>query len=250
MLKFSIIPFIAIAIIMYVLFFAIASMGLDQLTHVELSQSQSVVQNGVEHTQSSEIVADIKDSAIYQFLMSYAITSWIVSFLVYVVGGFFVLYLSLFFAIFIIGFMTPGIIKELHSLHYRDVELKGFGSVTESVFLTLKWAVVMVGLFFLFIPLYFIPVVNVIALNYPLYYFFHKMINYDVASTICTKEEFGAIKQTKANELRLKSLFLYLISMIPYAVLFVTVYFVIYMGHSYFRYVKTLREQGSLAIEV
>jgi hypothetical protein len=73
------------------------------------------------------------------------------------------------------------------------------------------------------------------------------MIHYDVGSTLCTKEEFEAIKQTKTNELRLKSLFLYLISMIPYAVLFVTVYFVIYIGHSYFRYVQQLRSTKSLA---
>ena len=244
LLKYSIVPFLVISALMYVLFFSVASMGLDQLTHVEVNQTQTVIQNGVEHTHSNSVVADIQDSSIYQFLMSYAITSWVVSFFVYVVGGFFVFYLSLFFSIFIIGFLNPFIIKELHILHYRDIELKGFGNVFESVFLTLKWAFVMILLFFLLVPLYFIPFVNIIAVNFPLYYFFHKMLNHDVASSICTKEEFGAILTTKANELRLKSLFLYLISMIPYAVLFATVYFVIYMGHSYFRYVEVLRQRG------
>jgi hypothetical protein len=229
---------------MYVLFFSLASMGLDQLTHVELSQTQTTIENGVPHTQNETIVADIQNSSVYQFLMHYAVTSWIVSFLVYVVGGFFILYVSLFVAIVVMGFLTPVIIKELHRLHYGDVELKGFGSVLESVFLVVKWAFVMLLLFFLLVPLYFVPLVNIVAVNFPLYYFFHKMINYDVASAICTKEEFGAIMATKANELRLKSLFLYLISMIPYAVLFVTVYFVIYMGHSYFRYVRQLRSHN------
>ncbi|NPA66254.1 MAG: EI24 domain-containing protein [Epsilonproteobacteria bacterium] len=246
LLKYSIIPFLVISALMYVLFFSIASMGLDQLTHVEVNQTQTVIQNGVEHTQSNSIVADIQDSSIYQFLMSYAITSWVISFFVYVVGGFFVFYLSLFFSIFIIGFLTPYIIKELHLLHYSDIELKGFGNVFESVLLTLKWAFVMILLFFLLVPLYFIPIVNIIAVNFPLYYFFHKMLNYDVASSICTKEEFKAILATKTNELRLKSLFLYLISMIPYAVLFATVYFVVYMGHSYFRYVEVLRQRGGM----
>ncbi len=241
LLKYSVIPFLVISALMYVLFFSVASMGLDQLTHVEVNQTQTVIQNGVEHTQSNDIVADIQGSSIYQFLMKYAITSWIVSFFVYIVGGFFVFYLSLFFSIFIIGFLTPYIVKELHILHYGHVELKGFGNVFESVFLTLKWAFIMILLFFLLVPLYFIPIINIIAVNFPLYYFFHKMINHDVASSICTKEEFSKISSLKANELRLKSLFLYLISMIPYAVLFATVYFVIYMGHSYFGYVQRIR---------
>jgi hypothetical protein len=246
LLKYSVVPFIVIAIIMYVLFFAVASIGLDQLTHVELSQTQTTIESGVEHTQSQTIVTDIQNSSIYQFLMHYAVTSWIVSFLVYVVGGFFILYISLFVAIVVIGFLTPAIIKELHKIHYRDIELKGFGNTAQSIFLVIKWAFVMVLLFFLLVPLYFIPLVNIIAVNFPLYYFFHKMINYDVASSICTKEEYGAIIATKANELRLKSLFLYIISMIPYAVLFVSVFFVIYMGHSYFRYVAVLRAEGKL----
>ncbi len=241
MLKYSIVPFIVISVIMYALFFTFASLGLDQLTHVEVHQSQTTVVDGVAHTDSSSVVADIKDAPWYQFLMSYAVTSWIVSFFVYVVGGFLVLYLSLFFAIFIIGFMTPFIIKELHKMHYGDVELVGFGNVAESLYVTVKWAFVMVVLFFLMVPLYFIPVVNIIALNFPLYYFFHKMLNYDVASEICTREEYKIITATKANELRLKTLFLYLLSMIPYAVLFITVYFVVFIGHSYFRYVKELR---------
>jgi len=245
MLKYSLLPFVITAVVSYIFFIFLASAGLDQLTSLDIQTTQTTVQNGVEHTES--FVATIRDSSIFHFLMSYAFTSWIVSFFVYAIGTYFILYISIFLAVLIIGFLTPYILKELQQMHYKDVALIGFGSVAESVWMTLKWAFVMVGMFILFIPLYFIPVVNIIAINLPLYYFFHKMINYDVASTIATKEEFAIIKAQKTNELRLKTLILYLFSLIPSVIFFVTVLFVIYIGHTYFQAVRALRQQRGVA---
>ena len=241
MLKYALLPFVITAVVSYLVFIFVASMGLDQLTSIDIQTTQTTVQNGVEHTQS--FVATIRDSSLFHFLMSYAFTSWIVSFFVYAIGTYFVLYMSIFMAVLIIGFLTPYIIKELHKMHYSAIELKGFGSTIESLWLTCKWACVMIGLFVLFIPLYFIPGVNLVAINFPLYYFFHKMLNYDVASSIATKEEFAIIKANKTNVLRLKTLILYLFSLIPSAIFFVTVYYVIYMGHTYIREVITLRNR-------
>ncbi len=242
MLKYSIVPFIAIAIVSYIALFSFAGAGVEHMLHTELHQSQTTVIDGVAHTQEKDVVIEDDGSqGVLHTMLAWAATSWIVSSLLYLVAGFFVLYLSLFVAVFLIGFLTPYIVKELHRMHYSDVEMRGFGSVVESIVSTIKYAFIMIGLFVLFIPLYFIPVVNIVALNFPLWYFFHKMINLDVAGEILTKEEFAVVQATKTNELRLKTLFLYLLSMIPYAVLFITVYFVIYIGHSYFRYARELR---------
>jgi len=241
MLKYSLLPFVITAVVSYIFFIFLASMGLDQLTSLDVQATQTTVQNGVEHTDS--FVATIKDSSIFHFLMSYAFTSWVVSFFVYAIGTYFVLYMSIFMAVLVIGFLTPYILRELQKMHYKDVALMGFGSVTESLWMTFKWAMIMIGMFILFIPLYFIPVVNFIAINLPLYYFFHKMINYDVASTIATKQEYAIIKAEKTNELRLKTLILYLFSLIPSVIFFVTVLFVIYIGHTYFQAVKQLRQK-------
>lgn len=250
LLKYSIIPFIVIAVVSYIIFFAVAGSGLEHLAHLEMHQSQMSVIDGVPHIKSKDIVIDDTATGFMQKIISWAASSWIISSMLYLIGGFVVFYFSLFFAVFIIGFLTPYIVKELYNLHYGDMELKGFGSVSESILLTIKWAFIMIGLFLLFIPLYFIPVVNIIALNFPLYYFFHKTINFDVASSIVSKEEFFVIQGLKANELRLKSLFLYLLSMIPYAVLFITVYFVIYYAHSYFRYANEIRQNGDSAVSI
>ncbi len=59
-------------------------------------------------------------------------------------------------------------------------------------------------------------------------------MNFDVSSTIFTKEQYKIIYAKEGNSFRLRTLFLYFISMIPFATLFSAVYFIIYLGHSYF----------------
>ena len=232
MLKYSILPFLFSMIIMYVLFFVVAGFGLDQLGSMDVQSTQTSIENGIPHTESFQ--ATLEGTALIQFLMSSAITSWIATFLVYTVGTFLTLYFSIFVALIVIGFMTPMILKELQTRHYSDVEMLGYSNIAEGIFLVLKWALVMLGLFILFVPLYFIPLLNVVAFNFPLYYFFHKVITYDVSSTIATREESKQIKYFNATTLRLKTLGLYLISLIPFVIFFASVFYVIYLGHSYF----------------
>ena len=246
MLKFSLVPLIVIAIVMYIAFLMLVGVGIDQL-QAHLETTQTVVQNGVPHTQTQIVDADLNtSSAIGNFIATYIVGSWLFSFFVYAIGTFFVLYASIFMAVVIIGFLTPYILKELQFMHYQDVKMIGFGNAIESLFLILKWLFVMLLLFFLLVPLYFIPVINVIALNFPLYYFFHKMMNYDVGSTIATREEFAFITRLYAGELRLKTLLLYLLSLVPFVILFATVFYVIYLGHTYFLKVREIREKRLL----
>ena len=242
MLKYSILPFIVTMILMYILFFYVAGVGLEQLGPMNIESTQTTMQNGVPHTESFS--AQLEGMAIIQFLMSYTITSWIASFLVYAIGGFFVLYISIFVAILVIGFLTPFILKELQKRHYRDVELIGHSNIVSAILLMIRWAFIMIMLFFLLIPFYFIPLVNIIAFNLPLYYFFHKMLTYDVSSTLCTKEEDKHIKYFAKNKIRTKTALLYLISLIPFAVFFGAVFYVIYLGNSYFLEVRKLRTEN------
>ncbi len=243
MLKYSLLPFLLSVVILYILFFVLAGVGLDQLTGtMDVQTSQTTIENGMAQTQSFSTT--LQNTAIIQFLMSSALTSWIASFLVYTIGTFLTLYASIFVAVIVIGFLTPMILKEIQKRHYPDVKMVGHASMIESIVHPIKWIAVMLFLFIAFIPLYFIPLVNIIAFNLPLYYFFHKMITYDVSSNICTKEEAFEINSRYANVLRLKTLALYLISLIPFMILFASVFFVIYLGHSYFLEVRKLRYQA------
>ncbi len=242
MLQYSILPFVLSMIALYTLFFIVAGIGLDQLGTLDINSTQTTIQNGIPHTDS--FTATLQGTAIIKFLMSSALTSWIASFLVYTIGGFLTLYLSIFVALIVIGFLTHMILKEIQFRHYQDVEMIGYSNVVESIFLTLKWIFIMIILFLVMIPLYFIPLLNVIAFNLPLYYFFHKMMTYDVSSSICTKEEDMKIRFFYGSTLRLKTLGLYLLSLIPFVIFFASVFYVIYLGHSYFIAVRKLRNEG------
>jgi len=242
MMKYSILPFVFSMIIMYVLFFVIAGIGLDQLGTMDIQSTQTTIENGIPHTES--FAATLEGTAIIKFLMSSALTAWIASFLVYTIGTFLTLYFSIFIALLVIGFLTPLILKEIQKRHYSDVEMIGYSNLFEALFLVVKWVAIMLILFIVLVPLYFIPLVNVIAFNFPLYYFFHKMMTYDVSSTICTKEEAMKIKFFHATTLRLKTLGLYLLSLIPFVIFFASVFYVIYLGHSYFQETRRLRQEN------
>ena len=239
MLKYALLPFIISMVILYTLFFLLAGAGLDALGSLDVQSTQTTIQNGIPHTES--IKAHLEGSAIIKFLMSHAITSWIATFLVYAIGGFFTLYLSIIVALLVIGFLTPFVLKELHLRHYQDVEMIGYSNIFNDLFSILKWAFIMLLLFFLFIPLYFIPLVNIVAFNFPLYYFFHKVMTFDIASNICTKEEDYLMKYKFGTGLRLKTLVLYLISLIPFAIFFGAIFFVIYLGNTYFNGIRQIR---------
>lgn len=240
MLKYSVLPLVISLIVMYILFFIIAGVGIEQLGTLNIQSTQTTIENGIPHTES--IDAKLEGSAIIQFLMSYAITSWLATFLIYAIGGFLTIYISIFVAVIIIGFLTPFILRELQARHYMDVEMIGHSNILCSIFLALKWAATMILLFILLIPFYFIPLINIVALNIPLYYFFHKMLTFDVSSNISTKEEDKQISFFSANSLRIKTLALYLLSLVPFAIFFGAVFYVIYLGHTYFTEVKKIRE--------
>ena len=70
-------------------------------------------------------------------------------------------------------------------------------------------------------------------------------MTYDISSTICTKEENAIIKLRSGNELRLKTLGLYLISLIPFAIFFAAIFYVIYLGNTYFVELGKIRNKTS-----
>ncbi|MGE0049974.1 MAG: EI24 domain-containing protein [Arcobacter sp.] len=230
MLRIALIPLIITMIILYAIFFAAADFGISSLQEIAAAS-----QNG------QEVVIDenapfyfIWATYLIVFLFKYSFTSWIAGFLLYSIGTVIVLQASVILSIIIIGFLTPMILGILHKRYYSHLVLNGYGTLFSSLWVLFKSAIMMIILFLVLIPVYFVPVLNIIAFSLPLYYFFHKLLNFDVSSTILSKEEYKTIYKTQGNNFRLRTLFLYIISMIPFATLFSAVYYVIYLGHSYF----------------
>jgi hypothetical protein len=239
MLKYALLPFIITLVLMYLIFFVIAGIGVEHLATLDVQSTQTTIQNGVEHTES--ITAQLQGSEIVQFFMNFALTSWIATFFIYAIGGFLTLYVSIFIAVIIIGFLTPMVMQELKNRHYPDIEMIGHSNIASTMFSIVKWTFVMLILFIVLIPFYFIPLVNIIAFNIPPYYFFHKMLTFDVASTICTEEEDKQIRYFNKNSLKIKTFALYLISLIPFTIFFGAIFYVIYIGNTYFIELRKIR---------
>lgn len=237
MLKIALLPLVFTMVIMLIIFYTAADFGFDALrAFIEASQ------NG------EEVVVDpnapfyfVWTTYVIAFLFKYSVTSWLVGFLFYTIGTVFVMMFSVFLTVAIIGFLTPMILKILHKRHYSNLETNGFGSLLSPLWVLVKSAIIMVLLFILLIPLYFIPIINILAINFPIYYFFHKLLTYDVASTILTEEEYKLIQSKKAMAFRFRTLFLYFLSLIPSIMLFTAVFYIIYLGHSYFIQLQKLR---------
>jgi len=236
MLSFSLLPLVITTVVMYILFFSFADISIDQFS---INSSTTTIENGVTHTDS--ISTFVENSDLFHFLTNNSFTSSIGSFLVYSIGAFLTLYLSIFIAIIVVGFLTPNILKELHTRHYGHLEMTGYSNFVESIFLLFKWSATMMLLFFLLIPLYFIPIINIIALHFPLYYFFHKMLNYDIASTICLREEAKEIRFKYTWDLRLKTLAMYILSLVPFTVFFTAVFYIVYLGNTYFTHLEKIK---------
>lgn len=241
MLKYAVSPFVVTMIVMYILFFYFAGSMLGHLHEASLHivQSQSTIANGIE--QSNTVVSNYEGSAILTFLMSHILTAWMFSILFYVVGGMIIFVISLVIAVVVISFLTPLILKDLQQKHYPDVQMRGEDGILSAIWHIFISFVISLLLFVLFIPLYFVPFLNIIMLNLPMYYLFHSILTYDVSSNIVTPNENKQILYFSGTKIKMRTLLLYIISLIPFAILFAGVFYVIFLGHTYFLEARQLR---------
>jgi len=236
MLKLIIYPLFGSVIVMFMLFFTVADIGLSSLenTQLQIQTHQTMIENSQVHEEST--IQSYTGNSVIDFLLRYTITSWIVSFLVYTIGLFAVGYLSIFISLIIVGFLTSKILSIIHKRHYKNLQLEeGYDTIITSIFKLIKTAFIMLILFIVLIPLYFIPLINIFAINLPFYYFFHKILNYDVSANIMSKKKFQQLYYVNKTPMRIKTIFLYTISLIPFVAFFIAIFYIIFIGHSYFK---------------
>ncbi len=172
------------------------------------------------------------------YIMQISAIAWIVTILAYVFGLFVLFWFGLFFAVILAGIFTPYIVRHLHQKYYGDITIGGYGTLPNSIWFMLKTTFMMILWLLILLPLYFIPFINIIAINLPFYYFFHKMLHFDVASNMLSKERQVILNHRHKSSFRLYSLFLYFLSMIPFVVLILPVFYVLYIAINYFEYIK------------
>jgi len=233
-LKIAILPFVVTSIIIYTIFFNLASYGLDHFNEIKIEQQSYINGNQVDAINEDKTFLS---SAISYIFRSAAI-AWIVNFLVYALGSFAMIYLSIFISLIVIGFLTPYILSKIKLKHYPTIDLQGNISIFGTMFFMLKTILIMIILFIVLIPFYFIPIFNLFAIHLPFYYLFHKFLNFDVASTILPSNQINKFKNRYTTKLRLRTLLLYLLSLIPFASLILPVFYVVYIGHGYFNFLQ------------
>lgn len=245
-LKLTLIPFIGSSVIMLALFFTITNSDFEILNNATLNiqQVQTTNQNGIVSTDTTNTTIEGTNSLI-DFLSGTELWSWVADGLFYVVLAFLFATFSILIAVVIIGFMTPLVVKMVGEQYYPEIQREHFGSMFDMVFMLLKTVFVMMMLYFIFIPLYFIPILGTIALSFPLYYFFHKMLVFDVGTNLMSRVNYTFMKITHKSELRIGTLLMYVISMIPLIGLFLSLFYVIYITHLEFKVLQHLNKKSN-----
>jgi len=138
---------------------------------------------------------------------------------------------ALFLAVAVVGLLTPYIVGEVRRRHYPGTPaVEAAGVITYLLFL-LKSLVVFVGLGLLALPLLFLPGVNLLAINLPFYYWFHRLLSWDVLEAACPGDaQPGSGRPTRLS-LASRTLALYVLSLVPLLGLLLQVFFVLVLSH-------------------
>ena len=231
MLKILAYPLVGSIFVLYAVFFTVADFSIDTLETQTKVQQQDIKADENNTTIEEE---SYTGSTIVDFLIKRNFTSWLASFLIYSLGIFAVGYLSIFISLNIIGLLTPKILSIIQKQHYKDIKIKPQNGFMTGKFYIFKTVIIMILLFILLIPLYFIPGINLIAINLPFYYFFHKLLHHDIGTSLASSNDIEKIYSSNKWGMRLRTLLLYIVSLIPFMAFFISIFYVIYLGHIYF----------------
>ncbi len=247
MLAFSFAPFI-VTLMLFMIFLSPlyhVLMDSENSSTIQIETTKTSFQDGTKTTENTHILYD-GDSAFLDFIFNNSVVSWIVATFSLFLLAMLMFVLAMITAIVVIGFLTPSIMKELHKRHYSSLTLESHGNILGSMFHSLKYVMITFILLIVLFPLYFIPFVNILAINLPFYYLFHKFYLMDVGGTAMSKEEFKKMMFFHGNQVRINTFLLYLLSMVPFAVLFTPVFNVLVLGHTVFQN-KLLQQQELLS---
>jgi hypothetical protein len=136
---------------------------------------------------------------------------------------------ALFLAVAVVGLLTPSIVGEVRRRHYPGRAPGGAGSLAAYFGFLLRTLLAFAGLLLLMVPLLFVPGLNLVAINLPFFYWFHRLLTWDVLEVAgpLPPRERGA---TRAGLLA-RTLLLYPLSLVPLLGLLLQVFFVLVLAH-------------------
>ncbi|MRI58587.1 MAG: hypothetical protein C6H99_03660 [Epsilonproteobacteria bacterium] len=219
-------PFFLTLLLFSWLFWGAGGELLDILS--QLAQDPNAIQDPAiaNFVQEHPWIATIASSAIFKILFGTILA---------LLGTLLAILLSTATATIIMGFFTPTVVREIHRRHYSHIPIEGGIGALEYLWLALKIILKSIGLFLLAIILYFIPLLNALAINIPFYYLFHSFLSLDVGGEIYRAKELETILKRYRTKVMGTTAILYLITLIPFAGMILQVYFVSVMAHLFFR---------------
>lgn len=163
---------------------------------------------------------------------------WFLGFAVAIVAGVIGIilgsYLVLLFAMIITGFMTDSLVKAVHDKHYPHTEYQGHGSIADMIWKTVKFGLLMLLVFILTLPLFFIPLINIIWFWLIGFFFFRYFVVLDVGQVILPEPLFKKLSGLTNWEPTSALGILLLLNVFPMVSFFVPVLAVIALSHYYF----------------
>jgi len=131
--------------------------------------------------------------------------------IIFIAGGFVYYELLVLTSVLIVGIIADKVVEIINKEY--NLEIEGFGSISGSIWLSLKYNILFVFLFVLFLPTLFIPVVNIIVHLILWAILIKTPFLYDSIASIATKEEYYQLQQNKID--------LWLISLLSASLFFV-----------------------------
>ena len=219
-------PFFITLVLFGWLFWGAGSELLDILT--QLAQNPDAIND-------PDIAAFVQEHPWIASLAGSFIFKIIFGTLLAVLGTLLAILLSTATATVIMGFFTPTVVREIHRRHYAHIPIEGGIGVLEYIWLMTKIILKSIGVFLLALVLYFVPLLNAIAINIPFYYLFHSFLSLDVGGEIYSAKELETVLKKHRAKIMSTTGVLYLITLIPFAGMILQVYFVSVMAHLFFR---------------
>ncbi len=163
---------------------------------------------------------------------------WFLGFTIAIVAGVIGIilgsYLVLLFAMIITGFMTDTLVKAIHDKHYPHTDYKGHGSLGDITWKTIKFGLLMLLVLILTLPLFFIPLINIVWFWLLGFFFFRYFLVLDVGQVILPEPLFKKLNGLTNWEPTSALAILLLLSIFPVVGFFVPVLAVIALSHYYF----------------
>ena len=166
---------------------------------------------------------------LLHFLSLVVIAKTVMMLLFFFSSAMVVYYLFLMVYSIIVGFFAGFFIKEIAKRYYPTVVFKTI-ALPRYLWVLLKTVMVTALLFFIFSPLMFIPVLNMLLLV-PVFYLFHKLLVLEVASAVYSYLEYEQIQKHYGGQTRALSAVCFALTLIPILGVVMYPYYVIVMSH-------------------